>query len=77
LQYCANREAGGVDPVLSSTNEKQEKWMRNMSAITIAILVFALVGSIGATAALCMAIERHSQREGRRLLFGLAPLDFP
>ncbi len=51
--------------------------MRNMSAITIAILVFALVGSIGATAALCMAIERHSQREGRRLLFGLAPLDFP
>ncbi len=48
-----------------------------MSGLTVAILVSTLLGSVAATAALCLAIQRHSLREGRRLLFGLGPLNFP
>jgi hypothetical protein len=48
-----------------------------MTGFTIAILIVSVVASIGANAALCMAIQRHSRGTQRREIFGLKPLNFP
>jgi hypothetical protein len=48
-----------------------------MTGIAFAILLVTIVASVSATGALCVALERHSQREMRRQRFGLAPLNFP